>query len=210
MGALLHGLIGERTPTREEYPKAGDVLVNAVAGERVVFRAAPKPFTDGLSRLDVTLNPMGAVPVAHIHPDSVETFVVKRGRVVATLDGVEHTLGPGDRITVPAGRAHALRNGTDEIAEVEVELAPTGRMHLALTQVHGYLHEAGASPGIGGFLQMLRFAERYHVYLDGPPFWLQKFGIFALAPTARLLGYAGFDPRYAALSRARSKGEDGL
>jgi len=203
VGGALHALIEERAPTVDEHPRAGDILVNRVAGERVVFRQAPAAGRDGLSLLDVTLDAHGAVPVAHIHPDAVEVFTVKEGRVIATVEGEAKTLGPGESVTVPAGHAHALRNATSAPARVEVQLEPTGRMHLALVQVHGFLDEAGATPGVSGFLQMLRFAERYRVYLAGPPVWLQRLGIFALAPTARLLGHTGFEPRYAADARSR-------
>lgn len=207
MGGILHILIDERGPTPDQYPAVGDVLVNQVAGETVVFRAVPSPGRDGLSILDVVLSPAGAVPVAHLHPDTVETFVVTQGNVLATVDGVAHELGPGDALTVPAGKPHTLRNAGQAPAQVQVRLDPTGQMHLALVQVHGYLDAAGGEPGVGGFLQMLRFAERYGVYLAGPPVWFQQLGIFAIAPTARLLGYRSFESRYAEQARSPERAQ---
>jgi quercetin dioxygenase-like cupin family protein len=41
--------------------------------------------------------------------DREEVLVAVRGRAVASLDGAEHVVGPGDAIVVPAGVPFALR-----------------------------------------------------------------------------------------------------
>ena len=85
-------------------------------------------------------------------------------------------------------------------------MAPVGLLNVALVQTHGYLNQEGGPPWKGAeFLQLLRFADRYDVYLGGPPIWFQELGIFLLSPTARLLGFKGFYPEFALKAR-RSKG----
>jgi len=57
----------------------------------------------------------GAVgPEAHMHPKQRELFAVTSGRMLATVNGVEHELGPGEELLVQAGEAHTFRNASEE------------------------------------------------------------------------------------------------
>ncbi|MGY4644288.1 cupin domain-containing protein [Cellulomonas sp. URHB0016] len=60
--------------------------------------------------------PAGAASPPH-SMSREEVFVVQRGRLDATVAGVEVALGPGDALTVPAGATLVLRNTTDAPAE---------------------------------------------------------------------------------------------
>ena len=53
--------------------------------------------------------PGGAQP-PNSHPDSVETFWFLRGEGIATSDGVEHPVGAGQLLVLPAGSVHHIRN----------------------------------------------------------------------------------------------------
>lgn len=48
----------------------------------------------------------GAVVPAHDHPHEQLGYVLE-GELVLELDGVEHTLGPGDAYQIPGGTTHA-------------------------------------------------------------------------------------------------------
>jgi quercetin dioxygenase-like cupin family protein len=48
----------------------------------------------------------GAVVPAHDHPHEQLGYVVE-GELVLEIDGVEHTLGPGDAYQIPGGTTHA-------------------------------------------------------------------------------------------------------
>ena len=205
IGALLHHLVPEPILAAHHHNVAGDVLVNQTAGERVYFRQVDGKSEHGETILDVRLNTGGRIPVSHVHPQTSETFSVRSGQLKLVVDGKTHILKPGQSFTVAKGRAHAASNPFDKPAEVEVKMRPSHQMNLALTQVHGFLHEAGDGLGPKNFLQMLRFAERYEVYLGTTPIWLQRLGIFMLAPTARMLGFKSFYPRYAESARQRNK-----
>jgi putative monooxygenase len=74
---------------------------------------------------------MGAVTLApgdrvaeHYHPYSEEFIYVVGGRVVLTLDGVEHALGAGQALLIPKDVRHRLRNDGGEEAFLVIHLSP--------------------------------------------------------------------------------------
>lgn len=205
VGALIHHLIPEPHIAEHHHPMVGDVLINQPAGEKVVFKTVPISSNAQRTIVEVTLQPGGAVPLGHVHPDTDEFFVVLEGRLRLTVDGQERVLAAGDRFRVPRGIPHSASNPFDQPTRVSISLEPTGQMSLALTQVHGYLNQPQNASAILDFFQMLRFAERYGVYLEGLPIWIQRFGIFVLAPTARMMGFSSFYPVYAQDARNRNQ-----
>ena len=64
----------------------------------------------GLAEGGATFAPGAVGPEPHIHPKQRELFAVTSGRMLATVGGVEHLLGPGDELQVQAGEAHTFRN----------------------------------------------------------------------------------------------------
>jgi len=207
-GVVLHALIPESSIAHHHHPIASDVLINQPAGERVVFRTVPKPNKEGRTVIDVYLSPGGAVPVAHVHPNTEEIFRVVRGTVHLSVDGDEIVGRAGDSIRVHPGQSHGLWNASDSPAHVQVVMKPTKGLNLALAQVHGFLNETGHQGGIHEFLQMARFAERYQVYRAGVPVWFQQLGIGIIAPWARLMGFRSFYERYSIDARHRNTAKE--
>ena len=57
------------------------------------------------------------------HRHRSEHWIVVRGRPEVTLDGVVHTLAPGEHIHIPQGARHRIANPGDELVElIEVQL----------------------------------------------------------------------------------------
>jgi transcriptional regulator with XRE-family HTH domain len=55
----------------------------------------------------------------HLHSNPHEEFaLVLKGRVVLTLGEEEHTLGPGDAVTLPAHAPRRWENRADDVAEI--------------------------------------------------------------------------------------------
>ena len=73
----------------------------------------------------VTVEP--GAPGAEHSVDREEVFVALSGRAVARLDGVEHRIGAGDALIVPANRAFSLANPHEEPFEAVVALPVGGR-----------------------------------------------------------------------------------
>ena len=209
VAVVVHQLVPEPKIPAHSHPIVGDVIVNEKAGERIVFREVPPLEGDGKTVIDVHLEALGAVPVAHIHPKTDEVFRVLEGSVTLVVEGVPQVVKAGESIHVPAGQAHAVENQNNAPVRVQVEMSPTGGMNLALAQVHGFLNARGEEGGLVEFLQMLRFAERYEVYRGDLPVWFQQLGIALAAPLARALGFSSFYHAYAQEARDRNIDKEG-
>ncbi len=57
-------------------------------------------------------DPGSSYPVHH-HPDRVEWLYVLSGRMIATIDSVEHDLAKGEYAAFPVNSNHSLRAGKD-------------------------------------------------------------------------------------------------
>ncbi len=92
--------------------KAGDVIENAVTGERAVVRVGTAESSGELLVADLYVRPGGAVMGEHLHPGIEESFTVVRGRLGYRLDGREGVAGPKERLHVPVARC--TTGGTPE------------------------------------------------------------------------------------------------
>jgi mannose-6-phosphate isomerase len=56
------------------------------------------------------------------HAKRSEHWFIVSGTATVTLEGVEHTLGPGQSIDIPLGGAHRIANGGDtDLVFIEVQ-----------------------------------------------------------------------------------------
>ena len=97
-------------------------------GLAVTGLAAPSRGASETSVWRLTLAP--GAPGAEHTVDREEVFVALAGRAVATVDGDEHQLGPGDALVVPAERPFSLANPHDEPFEAVVALPVGGRARM--------------------------------------------------------------------------------
>jgi mannose-6-phosphate isomerase-like protein (cupin superfamily) len=104
-------------------------------------------------RLEARWEPGGHPPLAHLHPQQEERFVVLEGELEVTLDGVTRTLAAGDEFTVPAGAVHAMWNASDAPARATWEVAPRLRTEE--------MFETIAAGGVEDFLE--RFAAEFRL-----------------------------------------------
>ncbi|MEE2789476.1 MAG: cupin domain-containing protein [Myxococcota bacterium] len=187
MSIAWHAWCPENTTPGFGLLAAGDVVENRRLGERVVYQRLPTT-PQGTASIEVTLRPNAAVPVAHIHPSMTEVFHVVHGQLELWIQGEQHALRPGQSFVVAPGMPHAFRNASNGTTRFEVTLEPAGHMPLAIRELHRYLSQPPSHP-VAHFLQMIRFAEAFDVYMAGVPVWIQRLGVFCVAPTARLLGF---------------------
>jgi mannose-6-phosphate isomerase-like protein (cupin superfamily) len=190
-GALLHQWVfPEPAPDRTNYPASGDEIVNCFSGERLVILRSGHETGGSYSENEIHLQPGGAVPKAHVHLKSDETFEVIRGQLTLIVDGRQIVLGPGEAYTIPMGVPHQPFNKGSEPVVARVRITPAGQHDLMLAQVHGFLTEKEAPRGEREwFLQAMLYSTYYGTYLAKPPVVVQKILSFLIAPTARLLGY---------------------
>jgi quercetin dioxygenase-like cupin family protein len=101
-----------------------DVLVNALAGERVVFRTHAHETGGELIRFDLVLSKVGGSPPPHVHLHQTEAFSVRSGAIRLMVGGEERILVAGESALVPAGTPHRWWNAGPGDALVAVEMRP--------------------------------------------------------------------------------------
>jgi mannose-6-phosphate isomerase-like protein (cupin superfamily) len=140
---------------------------------------------------EVTMAPGASGPESHRHPRQSERFDVVSGRLVATVEGEEKSLGAGESVTVAAGQAHTFANGSEtEPLVFRTVVAPALHFQWFLTE--------GAKSAIRGGgswkdMPILYAAHLLHEMGDeyriaGMPDFLQDVIFGALARVAVLLG----------------------
>jgi mannose-6-phosphate isomerase-like protein (cupin superfamily) len=101
-----------------------DVLVNALAGERVIFGKHAADTGGQLIQFDLVLTKVGGNPPPHIHLHQTERFVVRSGALRVMVADEERELREGEEALIPAGTAHRWWNAGPGDALVSVEMRP--------------------------------------------------------------------------------------
>jgi mannose-6-phosphate isomerase-like protein (cupin superfamily) len=84
--------------------------------------------SDALLAMEVRMAPGGGPPFLHRH-DPEEIYRVERGTLtIHWEDDERRAAGPGDVVHIPSGRAHTVRNESDEEATAYVVFAPGAPM----------------------------------------------------------------------------------
>jgi mannose-6-phosphate isomerase-like protein (cupin superfamily) len=193
--------MNKHTPITDPLSKqwVGVVFTNPVSGERIEVLDVD---TDGQqTRLQgrLTVEPGGIGPPRHVHPRQEETFAVEEGRLTVHRDDDTLELGPGEALTVPAGRAHGFGNRTDEPVVFTGVIRPGRQLIHALSTLSGLAQEGKLrDDGTPRFLQAMVFAQamRDSLYLADPPRPVQEALWTIFAPIGRALGYQATYDRY--------------
>jgi quercetin dioxygenase-like cupin family protein len=85
-------------------------------------------------------------PLPHRHPNQDEHFVVHEGELTARIDGVEHVLGAGDTIDVPAGAVHAMWSTAAGPTRATWQVRPALRTAEMWQALDGLRRAAGRMP----------------------------------------------------------------
>jgi mannose-6-phosphate isomerase-like protein (cupin superfamily) len=107
---------------------------------RLEFTTTGEDSDGQLHEMRATYRPGSALPIAHLHPQQSEHFVVLEGEMWCRVDGRERTLRAGDTLDVPAGSVHQMRNAGEVDAVVTWQTRPalrTGEFHRQLAEARG-------------------------------------------------------------------------
>jgi mannose-6-phosphate isomerase-like protein (cupin superfamily) len=198
IGALLDKVVfPEAEPGAEYYPREGQVFVSKTEG----FRQNVLKRENGLVWSELTLEPHAAGPPEHIHTTFPEKFMVAEGTLSLMVNGEKKILRSGESLLIPPGTPHKPFNETGSPVVVRGPLVPEygipEQFSVFLTQAYGFFDESESNnQPPAALLQMSRFSPKYDSWLAGPPVFLQKILYFAIAPTARLLGYRTYYEKY--------------
>jgi quercetin dioxygenase-like cupin family protein len=180
---------------------AGQTIENPVSGERITFIQTSADTDGELLEVELELAADGAVPGAHIHPEQEERFEVIEGTMTFRMGLKKIVAGPGDVVTVPAGRVHAFKNAGDDTAKVRVQVRPALQMEQ-LFETTVALAEDGRTTGKGmpKPLDLALFVREYRreVKAPFPPAPVVR---AMLAPLAWMATRKGHGERYAPATR---------
>ncbi len=177
---------------------AGQSITNPVSGERFTFLRTAADTDGELLEFLLELQPDGAVPGAHVHPEQTETFHVVEGTMTFRMGLKKIVAGPGETVTVPAGRVHKFANGGDDTALVRVEVAPALDMEQLFETTVALAREGRTMrSGMPKPLDLALFVRRFarEVRAPFPPAGVVR---VLMAPLAALARWRGHGERYAA------------
>jgi quercetin dioxygenase-like cupin family protein len=103
---------------------AGDTIENPVTGERILFLETSRETVGEAVRVEVTVEPDGAVAAAHVHPYQTERFEVLEGALTFQVAGRKVEARAGDVLTVEPGQAHRFENAGDQPARFRCTIRP--------------------------------------------------------------------------------------
>ncbi|KDQ15472.1 hypothetical protein BOTBODRAFT_31796 [Botryobasidium botryosum FD-172 SS1] len=121
-------------------------------------------------------------PPYHWHSVQEETFWVRKGTMLATLEGRERVIPEGGSITIPMQAFHTFRNASDtERASIEIGLNPSTRAkdECFFRNAHSYLEDCKKANMQPNILQLLLMFHENNVImaLPGPKFIAKPLGV---------------------------------
>jgi mannose-6-phosphate isomerase-like protein (cupin superfamily) len=174
----------------------GQIIDNPISGERIVFRRTAADTGGEYLEIELQLVPDGKVPGTHVHPEQEERFEVLAGRMRFRMGLKTIEAGPGDVVTVPAGKAHRFMNAGEDTAVARVTVRPALEMERLFETAVALAEDGRVAPGgMPKPLDLALFVRRFKREVRGPysPGFLQR---ALLAPVAWLASARGHDARY--------------
>ena len=177
--------------------RAGDMIENAVTGERLRFHRTSAETNGELVVVETFVQPGGQVAAAHVHPHQKERFIVVEGTVGFKRGREQLVAGPGDEIVVEPGTAHKFWNAGDTEARFFCEIRPALQFERLIETMFGLAADGKTNKkGMPNPLRLAVIANHHFedVQLPVVPRWMQKAALALGAPVGRSLG---FQPHYA-------------
>jgi mannose-6-phosphate isomerase-like protein (cupin superfamily) len=179
---------------------AGDVIWNPLTGEKAMLVESAEESGGERIVSDFSVERGGFVPGGeHIHDHCDEHFEVRAGQITFVADGEERTLGPGEKLTVPAGTWHRWWNPGEDEVQLRTRVEPALDFERALMVfwglcADGHVDETGTPSPLLGSLVATRF--RREIRFREPPDAVQRVLFPALAFVARRRGLDKTIDRY--------------
>ena len=177
-------------------PLKDTVIRNAFNGETFIFPT--RQDDPAVAQFTVQLDPGGTGggnALVHVHPLADETFTVVTGSLEVVIAGRHEMLYSGETFTIQHGRPHYFANASAGQTTATVSLSPAQR-HLSffhtfatLTRERPNWFSAKGDPHLL-LIALVLHSYPDHLYLWGPPIWLQKAVFRILARLAMWRGYS--------------------
>ncbi|MGE5274224.1 MAG: cupin domain-containing protein [Verrucomicrobiota bacterium] len=164
---------------------------------RIVFRRTADDTNGRAVVFEMFVPPNGRGFATHVHPRQEERVDVLHGTVGVRVGRQRRSVGPGGRITVPAGARHGFWNAGEDVAHVVCELRPALRFDSLLETMFA-LAVGGETRGRAE-PRLFRRAVIANAHFDTvraafPPAWVQRVALGVAARAGRLLGHTHLPP----------------
>jgi mannose-6-phosphate isomerase-like protein (cupin superfamily) len=176
----------------------GRSISNNKTGEKITWLETSFDTQGKQLVFDFSVSPNGKLPVTHFHPNQAETFEIQKGEFCIKIGNDIKKLKPGDRIMIDKGVAHQWWNPSEtQTAEMKVTFEPALNTEVFLEQFFGLGNDNKTkADGTPSFLQIMAMANKYEIYIAGPPLFIQKLMSAVLGGIARLIGYKSYYEKY--------------
>lgn len=176
----------------------GSVIINKLTGEEITWIETSIDNGGKSLIMDFTVAPDGKVPVRHIHPNQDELFEIKSGVLKVEHKGEIKYLSPGDMAKIPMGDPHQWWNESKtEPIKMRVTLQPALNTVIFFEQYFGLANDnKSKADGSPKFLQIMAMCNKYEMFIDGPPIFIQRLMGFLLGGFAKLIGYKSYYRKY--------------
>jgi len=146
---------------------ANDVLEMKQLGLSVRFLRTAADTNGEVLEMEVTGRPRGFLAQRHVHGSQVERLEVVSGTIKVGMNGIEHVLGAGDSIEVPAGTPHTQVPVGDGPGVVRIQVRPAGRTQAFLERLAelcraGKITRMGFPRPVAGAELLLEYADTGH------------------------------------------------
>jgi len=173
--------------------QSGEIIENPITHDRVIFRATARDTNGSLLEFDDFLLPGYISPPEHVHPRQEERFEVMSGSLGIRIGRRETVLRAGERVAVPPGTPHTIRNAAEGETHLRVEFQPALQTEAFFKSIFALARDGKTDrQGKPSLLQFAAGASGCGMYVTRPPISVQKALFAVLGPLARALGYRPF------------------
>src|SRR5665647_2279431 len=163
----------------------GDKIINARTGQKMIFLQTGKETNGQLLEIE-SFNPKSDMrePI-HVHPKQETSAKVISGNLHFLVNGKEQIIGPGEKITIPAGVPHCFWNEDDIEAHSIQQCSPA--LHID-EFFESFFALAGdnklSDKGMPPFLQLplMGLKHKDEIRMVSPPWAVQHLSYWILAP----------------------------
>jgi mannose-6-phosphate isomerase-like protein (cupin superfamily) len=186
----------------------GDVIEGPLLGQKIEFETTGADTNGEVTICHHFVEPKGKSigPPMHIHKKQAEYYRVLSGRFGVNKDGVDHVMGPGEEIEVPAGVPHLWWNDGAEQAHVILEFRPAQTIDAFFETLFGLSRDGKvrveddddehpkARPT--NIFQAVAISYDHGIGLCDVPSWIQRFIFPVMTVVGRVFGIRGSYPKY--------------
>lgn len=189
---IVINLFGQNTSDNNTVAKQGDIITNPRTGQKMIFIKTGKETNGQLLEIE-SFNPKSDMrePI-HVHPRQESSAKVISGKLHFLVNGKEQIIGPGEKITIPAGVPHCFWNEDDVKAHSVQQFSPALHIDEFFESYFALAKDDKLSDkGMPPFLQLplMGLKHKDDIRVVSPPWAVQLLTYWMLAPISFLMGY---------------------